>query len=186
MPETGQTLHFPARGSRPVWTPYAGDRSNLALSGAWLSAAHLVEQWPDRATGARDRVLLDSTDMPLVVLRDPGADPAFAGDAMRFVDTVIDLREPLFARQPEYAAFVGALVDLATGRQLLGESVSVSRDLRASQVIPVTIDTHGSRAETQRRAADVPLSFMLILAALLLLALDTGLYARARRAAKYA
>jgi len=170
----------------PVWTPYSGGLSNLALAGTWLSAAHLVEQWPDRATGARDRILLDSADMPLVLLRDPGAGPAFSGDAVRFVDTVVDLREPLFARQPEYAAFVGALVDLSTGRQLLEESVSVSRDPRASQVMPVTIDTHGSRAETQRRAADVPLSFMFILAALLLLALDTGLYARARRAAKHA
>jgi len=166
----------------PTWMPYAGDRSNLALSAAWLSAA----QWPDRAGSAKDRVLLASADMPLVVLRDQDAESARSSDAVRFVDTIVDMGQPLFVRQPEYAGFVGALVDLATGRQLLSESVSVSRDPLASRVIPVTVDTHGGRAALQTRDADIPFSFMFVLAALLLLMLDTGLYVRTRRGAKYA
>jgi len=166
----------------PAWTPYAGDRANPALSAAWLAAA----RWPDPVTAARDRILLDSADMPLVVLRDQGAEPGIPGAAIRFVDTVVDVRQSLFVRQPEFAAFVGALVDLASGRQLLTESVSVSRDPGASRVIPAALDARSGGAPARPRVADEPLSFMFVLAALLILVLDTGLYARARRGAKNA
>lgn len=167
----------------PVWTPYAGDRGNLLLAAEWLSAA----AWPAGADAlAAASILLRAEDMPLVVLRTADSPSDFGDRSARFVDTSIDLRQPLFVQQPEFAAFVAVLADIATDRQLLTEPASVSRHVQASRVSPVSLDVAAADAESQQRIAAAPLSSAFVILALLLLLLDTTLYLRSRRSAKRA
>jgi len=107
-------------------------------------------------------------------------------DAPTIVDTVMDLADPLFVRQPEYAVFVAVLIDMATRRQLLTEAVNASRELRASSVIPAQIEIRPGRSDPGLRDSTEPLSSVFVLAAMLLLLLDTAILLRARRGARNA
>ena len=160
----------------PIWAPSADRRPNIMLSADWISAA----EWPGQIAGAGSSVVLVSAESPLVVMH-TRIEGAFA-----IVDTVIDMNHPQFVRQPEYAAFVAALIDRATQRQLLDETVSIYRDDQASIVIPATIVTQSERSSSGQRIAATPLSAAFLLAALLLFALDTALFLRTRRGARNA
>ncbi len=168
--------------SSPAWTRYARDRSNLILTADWVAAA----QWPEDISDTRDRVLLSSGELPLVVMRNQSAGFMVDADAPTIVDTVMDLADPLFVRQPEYAVFVAVLIDMATRRQLLTEAVNASRELRASSVIPAQIEILPGRSDPGLGDSTEPLSSVFVLAAMLLLLLDTAILLRARRGARNA
>jgi hypothetical protein len=168
--------------SLPAWTPSASDRSNLVIAADWLSAA----QWPENISETRDSVLLTSGELPLVVMRNRRAGSMVNGSAPAIVDTIVDLGHPLFVRQPEYAVFVAALIDLATQRHLLTEVVSVSRDVQASSVIPARIETRPGRSDLEQRVSTEPQSSVFVLAAMLLLLLDIAILLRARRRSRNA
>ena len=162
--------------STPIWAPDPEVQQNILLSAEWISAA----AWPAPTSDAGQKILLSAGESPLVVMRHRDAGTS------AIVDTVVDMGHPQFIRQPEYAAFVAALADLATQRQLLDETISVARDLQSSIVIPAQVDAQSVRSAPSRRIGVTPLSSIFVLAALLLLALDTALLLTARRGARHA
>ena len=157
----------------PTWLPYAGFRQEFILSAEWVSAA----QWPGGVSDSRPGIVLSAGEMPLVVVHEQAA---------TIVDTVVDMDQSQFIRQPEFAAFVATLTDIATQRHLLDETISVSRALQASIVTPVRIDTNTSRSASGQHVIATPLSTLFALAALLIIALDTALFLRASRGARHA
>lgn len=163
----------------PTWFPDAGVRQDLLLPAAWVSAG----EWPRRVSGTGHKVVFGSADLPLVVIRnkDAGSSSNVGGPAV--VDTIIDMSNPRFTSQPEYAAFVAALSDLATGRQLLDEATSTSRDVKASIVKPTKIDVVSSPAPRSQHTVTSSLTAFIVATALILFLLDSVLFLLARRKA---
>lgn len=159
--------------SSPVWLSQAGTRGDLSFTVDWISAT----QWPEQESADGRQVVLSTTEQPLVVVHSP------ASGSSAIVDTVIDLNHPRFIQQAEYATFVATLADLATGRTLLDEAVTISRDARHSVVRPASIETQIGRSRPSGQATIKPLSALFLAAALLLLFLDTALLLRARTGA---
>ena len=159
--------------STPTWFFSSAAPPGLSLSTDWIFAA----QWPEPLPASGHRVLLSAAEQPLVVVH------ASNTNATATVDTVVNLAHPRFTAQAEYAAFVAMLVDLATGRKLLDETVTAARAPGQSVVIPVSIDVEQSLAKPANQAAIKPLSTIFLVGALLLLLLDAALLIRARRGA---
>lgn len=157
----------------PTWFSYEGVFQHLSLPGEWLSAA----TWPDDITFSETKIILRAGDQPLVALHDRG------NSLPLIVYTVIDMGHPLFIAQAEYAAFVATLVDLASGRLLLDEVISSSRDPLQSNIRPTPVNAKLMRSTPVQQATAKPLSSVFIIAALLLLALDAALLVRAREVA---
>jgi hypothetical protein len=168
--------------SPPVWTMQAGGRSALLAGSELLLAAG----WSDMPATTSDIVLMQSGEQPLVVLRDTSDLQGVNDQQVRIVDTVIDVRRPQFIRRPEYAAFVAALVDAVGGRSFLTETQSASGDLQASTVIPANFDLQDPATELRQTDAVTPLSLWLLMAALLLLTLDSWMIFRDWRVASHA
>lgn len=158
----------------PVWLPNERTPDQLVLSSGWLS----VSRWPASYPQNGRRRILDAGGYPLAFLHNRNA----AGFAS--VDTVIDLAYLPFTQQPEYAAFVATLMDLATGRQLLDEAASVSGDKAASTVIPGRIETEQNRSRQYHRRSTQSVSSWFVMLAALLLALDVALLIRARQGSR--
>jgi hypothetical protein len=93
---------------------------------------------------------------------------------------------PLFTAQAEYAAFVATLVDLASGRRLLDEIIFSDRDASETSIEPVAVEATSIPSTQAQLATAKPLSWIFILAALLILALDTALLIRARKEGAHA
>ena len=102
------------------------------------------------------------------------------------MDTIIDMSNPLFTRQPEYPAFVATLVDLATGRDLLNESMVMSRNALASIVQPTQIDRRPGQAQNFQRTVNSSLSGFFVVMATLVLLLDLALILKTRRGVGHA
>jgi len=161
--------------SSPAWFTHSGPGINLGLALDWISAA----QWPEQASVDSGRVLLATTEQPLVVVH------AHRSGSATTVDTVVDLNQARFIRQPEYAAFIATLVDLATGRMLLDEVATIARDPRHSVIAPESLETRDRAAKPVDRATSKPLSTQFLAAALLLLLFDAVLLLRARTGASH-
>jgi hypothetical protein len=157
-----------ALDSTPVWSADVGVRQDLVLPAGWIS----ISAWPQGMSDRGNKDVFGFADLPLVLLRDQSV-----------VDTIIDLDNPQFTRQPEYAAFVATLVDLATGRQLLDETISASRDSQASVVNPTQIDVASSQSPLTRHTARSPLTSIFVIVALMLVLLDSALFLSARHRA---
>lgn len=156
----------------PVWLPPAGAAARLILPPEFISFA----TWPGPIDADRQRVLLKSGSAPLIAVTE-----AIGGGTI--VDTVIDLRHREFVRQPEYAALLAEVVDIAMGRAVLDAVTVQSRNEAESVIRPGAIDIDSTRSAGVLRTADVPLFRAFVLAALLVLALDIVLLFRSRRLA---
>ena len=152
------------------------------LSAEWVSAA----QWPGSLSDIRPEIVLSAGEIPLVVVHKQDAGASANAVVSTIVDTVVDMDQSQFIRQPEFAAFVATLTDIATQRHLLDETISVSWGVQASIVTPVRIDTNSSRSASGQQVIVTPLSTLFELAALLIIALDTALLIGASRGARHA
>jgi hypothetical protein len=101
------------------------------------------------------------------------------------VDTVIDLRDSDFARQPGYAVIVAALVDAALGRDVLDNVTAETRVLDEVIIQPGRITVITEDAPDTLRAEIRSLSLYLLIAALFVLVLDIVLLIRSRRRAAH-
>jgi len=176
------------RDSTPVWLPHELSTGRLHLPPEFIASA----AWPGRIDTTRQCVLLQSGDLPLIAVTQ-NADATTVT-----VDTVINMRHAEFVRQPEYAALMAILVDVAAGRQLLDATMSESRAVAESVIRPGTISgrdapptadappTERSLWERRPAAKQVPLSWLFILIAMLVLALDIALLISARKRAAHA
>ncbi len=163
--------------SPPVWLEATGDIVDLSFSTDWIHSA----QWPSQGTTDGQRVLLTSAEQPLVIVH------AADGNSSATVDTVVDLLQPRFVEQAEYPAFIATLVDFATGRKLLQEIATDSRDAESSVIIPQSLDVVGPGiASPANQATTKSSGGPLLIAAVLLLLLDAALLLRTRRQARHA
>jgi len=160
----------------PIWFPYRGVAQQLNLAKEWVSAA----PWPNQDSSAESKVILRAGEQPLVVLRDRG------NGMPMIVDTVLDMGHPLFTAQAEYAAFVATLVDLASGRRLLDETIFSGRDLSQASIKPAPIKATLAPSTQAQLATAKPLSWLFIFAASLLLILDAALLIRTRKGETHA
>ena len=160
--------------ARPAWLPVPG----VQFATVRLTAGVPAGRWPAQPDG-RGLVALTAAGGPLVV-----ATPTGAG--RHGVDTVIDLADPAFAREPAYAPFVAALVDIALGRPTLDPVVSRTNDLRESTIRPLPVTAGTATAEPPFASRRLPLTDALLLAALLVLALDGLRLTRARTGIRHA
>ncbi len=191
----------PVVSTLPAWLPVAGSAQDISLQKPWIAVTggsrilftaaqtetHAPDQKQDTATfdsrlqpalAGADQVLLRAGEVPLVVRRITGEDRPVV------VETNIDMTRPAFTRQPEFAAFVAALVDLTVGHHLLEETVSTARNPEASIIAPASIppgEKHQAMPVAGKTAGS--LSTLFLIAALLLLAADTILLWRAQQGA---
>jgi hypothetical protein len=166
--------------STPTWLPGAGVRQDLVVPADWISAA----AWPGQIAAPGNELVFGTLDTPLVVKRDGTGGSSSGRPAV--VDTIIDMSNPLFTRQPEYPAFVATLVDLATGRDLLNESMVMSRNALASIVQPTQIDRRPGQAQNFQRTVNSSLSGFFVVMATLVLLLDLALILKTRRGVGHA
>jgi hypothetical protein len=154
--------------STPVWLPVRKLNNNLNLPADSLKAA----PWPNPVDAQQQRVLLQSDERPLVRVT-----PSIDGPTTT-VDTVIDLNDAEFARQPEYAAFIATLVDAAVGRPLLDAVTSELHEIEESVIRPATIDTQSIGTPDRNRTAPESVTTFFLIAAVLVLLIDTALFTR--------
>ncbi len=164
------------RDTTPVWLPHEHSAGRLYLPTEFIASA----AWPGQIDATRQRVLLLSGGLPLIVVTKN------ADDTTATVDTVIDMHDAAFVRQPEYAALLAILVDVASGRQVLDATMGESRTVADSVIRPAKIEIDFSDSPGASRAVQEPLSWLFVLIALLVLAIDIALLVVARRRVAYA
>jgi hypothetical protein len=160
----------------PVWSPFKTLDTHLRLPAEYIA----VSPWPVPVIAPGQRVLLHSVGEPLAAVT-PSADGQTAT-----VDTVIDLGHNEFVRQPEYAALVAILVDAAAGRQLLDATAVLSHEIAESVIQPMAIESTSTSRPDRNYLAEQSLAQLFLLAAVLVLLLDTALLVFARRRAAHA
>jgi len=164
------------RDSTPVWLPHKLSTGRLHLPPEFIVST----TWPGRIDVTRQRVLLQSGDLPLIVVtQNPD-------DTTATVDTVIDMHHADFVRQPEYAALIAILVDVAAGRRILDATIGESRAVAESVIRPGTWERSPGTTTASSQKTPVPLSWLFVLTALFVLALDIALLLGARRRAVHA
>ncbi len=169
-------LRFHVTDSQPVsaaleWLPGAGRLRELHLPQQWISVA----TWNVAQDGDYETLLI-ANDKPLVTRRT---------GSTTVITTALDMARPVFSRQPEYAAVVAGLIDLALDRPVL-DSTSISmRDPIASRIAPndllVRTADGNSHGVIRQSLSDAFLVF-----AILILLADVMLLWRARREANRA
>ena len=101
------------------------------------------------------------------------------------IETILDMSRPTFSHQPEYAAVVAGLIDLALDRPLL-DSVAISMtDPVASRIAPSDLRVRAGAAYSHGVIRQSLSNAFLAIAVLVLLA-DMILLWRARREARRA
>ena len=163
---------IPEPASAPLdWQPGAGRLRELHLPQQWMSVA----AW-DAALEGDYETLLVANEKPLVIRR-PGSTTV--------IETVLDMSRPTFSRQPEYAAVVAGLIDLALDRPLL-DSVAISMtDPVASRIAPSDLRVRTGAAYSHGVIRQSLSNAFLAIGVLVLLA-DMFLLSRARREARRA
>ena len=169
-------LRVHVSGSEPAtgpldWQPGARRLQELHLPQEWISVA----AWDAEPEGDFE-TLLATGEKPLVIRRK---------DKMSVVETVLDMSRPSFSHQPEYAAVVAGLIDLALNRPLLDSVVKSTIDPIASRIAPSKLPTRtfeGSSYGVTRQS----LSNIFLALAVLVLLTDIILVWRARREARRA
>jgi len=164
------------RDSTPVWLPHKLSTGRLHLPSEFIASA----TWPGRIDVTRQRVLLQSGGLPLIAVTQN------ADDTTATVDTVIDMRHADFVRQPEYAALIAILVDVASGRRILDATMAESRAVAESVIRPGAWERSPGMTTAANHKTPVPLSWLFILIAMLVLALDIALLIGARKRAAHA
>jgi hypothetical protein len=162
--------------STPVWLPHKLSTGQLHLPPEFIASA----AWPDRMDVSKQNVLLQSGGLPLIAVMQ-NTDSTTAT-----VDTVIDMNHTEFTRQPEYAALLAILVDVASGRHVLDATMGESRAVAESVIRPSVWEQLPDTTMASSHAVQVPLSWLFVLAALLALTLDIALLTGARRRVAYA
>lgn len=153
----------------PYWLPVAGLSTNLNLPTDLISAT----SWPAAIDNDSRRILLQSGDKPLIAYW-----PA-SNERPTVVETVLNLSDTEFARQPEFAALIGTLVDAAMGRQLLNETPGTSRGFSDATIRPGELHVGGAQLMKQR-TVDISLDRLFCLLAALILFVDISLLVAAR------
>lgn len=163
--QSGSTMPI---DSQPQWLPAAGKLQGIRLSRTWLAAA----AWdPSQLQDAEP--LLVAGDQPLIVRR--------FGTPLQ-IETVLDLGQPGFARQPEYAALIAGLADLALQRPLL-DAVSIASRSPADATIAPTRPAIRAFSPARWKASQQSLSGPLLALAAVLLLLDLARVLQAQRSA---
>ena len=160
----------------PVWLPHELSTGQLHLPSEFIAST----AWPGHIAAIKQRVLLQSGGLPLIAVTKN------ADDITTTVDTVIDMDHPAFIQQSEYAALVAILVDVASGRRLLDATIGESRAVAESVIRPGIWDRPQSAATATGRMTEVPLSWLFVLIAMLVLAIDIALLIGARKRAAHA
>ena len=148
--------------SPPAWLPAAAELQSIELRAAWIGAS----AWPD-GTPAGTPLLLAGDK--ILVVQTSGHE----------LQSTIDPGDSVFTGQPEYAAFVAGLVDLALGRPVLDPVAQASRDPVESDVEPRVLQA-ANDVDKRTIRDSVPLSGILLVIALSLLLFDLIVVARAR------
>ena len=161
----------PIRGT-PTWLPDAGTLQNVQLRRAWIFAS----AWPEASRAAEHVPLLVDGDHVLI---------SYRKDAATVVETTIDPGQADFVAQPEYAAFVAGLTDMALGRSVLDPVAMSARDPVESDVAPSVVGTL-PRAGLPRSTSTAELSNLLLALAMIVLLVDIIVLWRARRATHHA
>ena len=154
-----------------VWTASETFPQRLLLAGDYIKAVPAAEPL---ANNSND-ILAQNGGQALVVGH------AISPDSLRTIDTVIDLSDPTFTRQPGFPALVAVLVDLAHGRRVLDDSVTTSRDPESSIIIPLRMDVAADVRTAALNDVESPLSRLILVLAILVLLFDLALMIRAKR-----
>jgi len=153
---------FHTGATEPVTAPLVraaalAEIAEFQLQPDWLKAA----AWPrDEASDGYETVLA-AGERPLL-RRGPGP----------LVETVIDMANPGLTGQPEYAALVGTLVDLALGRPVLDPVALAERPAAESDIAPLAMVSSPSAAVSARVRERRSLMPPMLAAALALLLFD--------------
>lgn len=156
--------------AEPAWLPAAGRLTNVPLRPGWLA----VSAWPRDALDGAAKPLLLADALPLMVLHNTGP---------RIVDTVIDPGSAEFIAQPDYAAFIAGLIDLALDREVLDPVAVATREPGESRIAPSRLEA-SPRPAAASAAVTQNLTSALLTLALLVLAFDLVLVWRARAEAR--
>jgi hypothetical protein len=149
--------------SAPRWLDATGTRARLPVDARLLRAFT-----PPLAPTPGDEVLLASADAALVVRR-AGRTP--------LVETNLDLAAPGLTEQSSYALLVAALLDRATGQQLLGIR-SVAREPSASRIAALAAAPRAGANSSARAGQRLDATAYLLVLALAALALELAAAAR--------
>lgn len=166
-------LRFHTSGPKPAtsaldWLPGAGRLRELHLPLQWISVA----AWDATLAGDYETLLV-ADEKPLVIRR-PGSTTV--------IESVLDVSQPTFSRQPEYAAVIAGLIDLALDRPLLDSTAISMLEPAASRIAPS--DLHISEeAGNSHGVIRHTLSNAILALAILVLLADMLLLWRARREA---
>ena len=96
------------------------------------------------------------------------------GDGQMFLHSFLDTSDPAFARQPEYPLLILGLVDQLTAWRMDNIPLTTSRESEASRVSPTALSISPTTTG-EIRSTRTSLVYALLIAALLLLALDAVL-----------
>lgn len=164
-------LRFHTSAATPLsapaeWHPGVGRLQELYLQPYWIAAA----AW-DVEPADKKSTLLAADGTPLVIrrsIRPP------------VIETVLDMSRPAFVRQPEYAALIAGLVDLALGRAALDAVAIAKTEPQASDIVPADVRGSDARQRTQGVIRQSLTNLFLTLAVLLIAADMVLLYRAAR------
>ncbi len=153
------------------WQPGAGRLRELHLPLQWISVA----AW-DAALDGDYETLLATDEKPLLIRRT---------GPTTVIETVLDMSRPTFSSQPEYAAVVAGLIDLALDRPLLDGTAISMIEPSASRIAPSDLHVRDYAGYSHGVIRHTLSNAFLALAVLVLLA-DMLLLWRARREASRA
>ncbi len=176
VPLAPAVLRFHTAATAPVdvsleWWPGAGRLQELQLRQDWMAAA----AWNVEPEGEYE-TLLAANQRPLLIRRP---------SRPTVLETVLDMSRPEFVRQPEYAALIAGLIDLALGRTLLDAVAIATIDPGASDIVPSEV-VASEGTQLRHGAIRQPLSDLLLALAALVLLADMLLLWRAAREARRA
>lgn len=148
----------------PMWLPAAGPLQDIHLRREWIATS----AWPQQTLTADTQRLLVADGEALIAHSDGS------------VDTIIDVNRPELNGQPEFAALIAGLVDVALGRAVLDPAVAVATNPIDSNILP--IDVAKPSADVSRpNAIRQNLSDVFLALALIILGTDIVLLFRSRR-----
>ena len=150
----------------PTWLPAAGRLQDIHLRSGWVAAS----AWPQPGLAANDQVLMVADSEALIIRNDS------AGS----VESIVDVGLADLYVQPEFAALIAGLVDIALGRSVLDPVAAVATNPVDSNIVP--IDLVKTAANVSRpNAMPRDLNDVFLALALIILGTDIVLLFRSRR-----
>jgi len=136
------------------WLPGVGRLQEIHLASDWLAAG----SWNGHL-GSNYQTLLSAAGQPLLIRRK---------NQTVTVESVLDMTHPRFAGQPEYAAIIAGLIDLALDRPALDPVAVSSGDPEASIIrtteLPLTGPRRSAHGKVRLSLADMLLALAAFLA----------------------